>query len=140
MQLRFIVTGANSEGRSAVLREETIETGSGSGSSTPLWSTSEAPPQINRPDGGPAYDPGCPAGTTAWRIWELQANSEIALHRTNTLDHDTVLKGALTLLLESGEVELGEGDSVVIPDVLHGWRTGDQGVVASVMLIGLEPR
>lgn len=138
--MRFIVTGPGADGRSTVIREETIGTGFVTATSTPLWSTSEAVPRIERASAAPAYDPGCPPGTTAWRIWELPPHSEIPLHRTNTLDQDTVLEGGLVLLLESGEVELRAGDSVVIPDVLHGWRTGEQGMVASVTLIGLEPR
>jgi hypothetical protein len=44
----------------------------------------------------------------------------------------------VTLLLEDGEVELNAGDSVVIPGVMHGWRSGPEACVSSVVLVALR--
>jgi quercetin dioxygenase-like cupin family protein len=136
--VRFIVTGTDAQQRSTVVGEDTIEVGAGAGS-TPLWSTQTSPPAVDRPSVDPAYTPVAVAGSTSWRLWELAPGAEIGLHRTNTLDYDTIVHGSGVLVLETAEVELGPGDNVVIPDVLHGWRAGPDGLAASIVLIGLEP-
>jgi quercetin dioxygenase-like cupin family protein len=133
--LRLIVTGTDAEGKSAVLRVDDLE----DGVSTTLWTTSEAPPHVDRPAPEPAFDSGCGPSSTSWRIWSLAPGSDLPLHRTNTLDHDTVLEGEATLVLEAGEIDVHAGDCIVIPDVLHGWRSGARGLVASLLLVGLDP-
>ncbi len=64
-------------------------------------------------------------------------NVDAYLHRSDTLDYDCVLSGMVTLVLEDGEVDLHTGDTVVIPGVLHGWRSGPDGAVSSAIVLGL---
>ena len=44
------------------------------------------------------------------------------MHATTTIDYDTVISGRLTLVLDSGEYELGPGDTVVVRGDRHSWR------------------
>jgi len=46
----------------------------------------------------------------------------VGMHATTTIDYDTVISGRLTLVLDSGEYELGPGDTVVVRGDRHTWR------------------
>lgn len=131
--MRFIITGIDTQGHSTVIREETVEEDYAT-----LWSTNEAPPHITRSKEMPAVDPKCGPGETSWRRLVLKPDASFGMHRTNTLDYDTVISGDGILLLESGEVQLSPGDCVLLPDVVHGWRAGSQGMTMSIVLIGLN--
>lgn len=61
-------------------------------------------------------------GVVLWRRCTIPAGVEIGFHSTDTVDWVTVLSGAVTLLLESGQVDLSPGDCVVQRNTLHGWR------------------
>lgn len=78
-----------------------------------------------------------PAGGSMWRHAVWAPNFSAPMHRTNTLDYDTVLSGEVYLIHEAGETLLQTGDVVVIPGLLHGWRTGDKGCTLGCVMIGL---
>jgi quercetin dioxygenase-like cupin family protein len=65
--------------------------------------------------------------------------ASIDLHRTDSIDCDTVLGGHVELGLEAGSVLLEPGDLVLIPGLAHRWLAGDEGSTLSVVLVGLEP-
>ena len=48
--------------------------------------------------------------------------AKIPLHRADLVDYIAVIKGQLTLVLETGELTLGPGDTVVQNGNMHGWE------------------
>jgi hypothetical protein len=132
--MRFVETGIGPDGRSAVISDEVLDSGEddsryvvarkGAGRTANLWATQEAPPTVHRPTDVSPHDLACPPGGTIWKLWEAPAGVVADMHRTNTLDYDVIAAGSATLMRQSGEIELHRGDAVVIPDILHGWKSG----------------
>jgi mannose-6-phosphate isomerase-like protein (cupin superfamily) len=60
----------------------------------------------------------------------------VALHRTDTVDVLTVVRGELTLITETAQTVLRQGDSVVQRGTAHAWsnRTSEDVVVVAVMI------
>jgi quercetin dioxygenase-like cupin family protein len=104
-----------------------------------LWATLGG----DRPDGtdptatADGFDVECPPGGTRWRIVEMGAGRERPMHRTVTVDYDLVLAGEIDLLLEDGPVRLRAGDAVVLPGVVHGWRTAKSACTMAVAMVAL---
>jgi quercetin dioxygenase-like cupin family protein len=106
-----------------------------------LW-TSDAPASLATAPAGltPAgFDVRTPPGASRWMLVEWEPGRSVPLHRTDTLDYDYVIAGELTLLLETGEIALGAGDAVILPGVVHGWRTDETGCSLLVTLVGTAP-
>jgi quercetin dioxygenase-like cupin family protein len=80
----------------------------------------------------------CAPGSMRWHIVEFGPHRETPLHRTHTLDCNIVVAGEVELVLESDSVFLGVGDALVIPGVVHGWRTGVHPMTMSVLQTGLR--
>lgn len=55
------------------------------------------------------------------------------MHATNTLDYLVVLSGEITLLLETGEVTLHTGDTLVDRGVIHAWE--NRGATAALCAV-----
>ncbi len=76
----------------------------------------------------PLFLDGPPPSESGWRVeWHRTVfgpNTSARKHTTPTFDVDLVISGEVDLLLENGDVHLEPGDTVVIPGVVHGWRTG----------------
>ncbi|MEO7369693.1 MAG: cupin domain-containing protein [Ilumatobacteraceae bacterium] len=106
--------------------------------SASLYTTPEAALE-GRPTTAPAVDARCAPGSTAWRLWVAPPGMIAGMHRTDTVDYDTILAGEIVLVLDDGEIELGVGDCVVLPGAMHGWRAGPEGSTVSVVQIGIEP-
>jgi hypothetical protein len=143
--MKRVVTGLDQHGRSCVISEDVIDTSSGRatglrdrGTLCRVWTTTESPPPIERPRTFELLEGTTVRGGTQWLILAWEPNVTRATVRTNTLDYDTVLEGSCELILETGSVTLAVGDHVVIPGTVHGWRAGPDGVVLSVVLIGLD--
>jgi quercetin dioxygenase-like cupin family protein len=122
--MRRIVTGLDAGGHSCVVVDSQANESDVSADHVldDLWST-RFPPQVagltalpNRPGSSIA------AGTIVWRRSTMPAGRGSAFHSTRTVDCLTVLSGRVTLLLETGEIELTAGDFVVQRNTLHGWR------------------
>jgi hypothetical protein len=144
--MRRVITGLDGAGRSCVISDEVIETRFGRatgvndrGTLCNMWETSEVPPAIERPRSFQLHPSTCAPGGSKWLLVGWEPNVVRETVRTNTLDYDTVLEGSCELLLETADVFLGVGDSVVIPGTVHGWRAGPEGVLLSIVLIGLDP-
>ena len=90
-------------------------------SSTFIWATDATPARIG---GDPPRVLAPPPGGSLCRI--LTFPPERAPHRamreTRTLDFCLVLEGEITLVLDTEEVELRAGDTVVQRGTRHAWR------------------
>jgi quercetin dioxygenase-like cupin family protein len=143
--VRRIVTGIGADGSSQVLsigEAPVVHRFEGPAGTEAvvreLWSsaapaTLEAAPATLTPAG---FDVRCTPGASRWMVVEWEPGRSVPLHATETLDYDYVIAGELTLLLEAGEVTLGAGDAVVLPGVVHGWRTDRTGCTLLVTLVG----
>ncbi|MGV0793526.1 hypothetical protein [Mycolicibacterium sp. XJ1819] len=78
-------------------------------------------------------------GATKWILTEFGPHVEAPIHQTATVDYGTVISGEVTLVLDTGDVDLAAGDAVVIAGVRHGWRAGPVGATVSTVLVGLPP-
>lgn len=136
--MRRIITGVNRTGQSTVISIEEIS----SHLVSDLWATSLVPPTLdddNRQTGTGFVDVAVLPGRTRWLVSHMEPDSETPMHRTDTLDYDTVIEGAIELVLEDTRVPLHAGDCVLVAGVAHQWRTSTQGCSMSCVLIGLEP-
>ncbi len=87
---------------------------------------------------------------TAQKVWDeinkmtghTQAISEKdkqrspSMHRTNTLDVMTILRGEIYLLLDEGEILLKPTDTLILQGVNHGWsnRSNEPCLFTAVMI------
>jgi hypothetical protein len=140
--VRTIVTGLDGQGRSTVVGiEQGGDHSGGDVVAATIWTTETSPPAVPRygPWPEPAFDVGCPATGTIWRLVQMPPGYEFGRHRTDTLDYDTVVAGTLQLVLDADSVDLGPGDCVVLPGVPHAWRAGRAGATLNVVMTGLGP-
>jgi quercetin dioxygenase-like cupin family protein len=64
---------------------------------------------------------------------------EFALHWHDTLDFQWLFAGELTIGLDDGsEVVLHPGDVVVQHGTNHRWRTGPDGAILALVMLGVE--
>jgi ketosteroid isomerase-like protein len=64
----------------------------------------------------------------------------IGMHVTDTIDHDIILSGQLTLILDSGEYVLKPGDAVIMRGDRHAWRNdGDEPALMAAATVSTEP-
>ncbi len=69
-----------------------------------------------------------------------QEDVMIGMHVTDTIDHDIILSGQLTLILDSGEYVLKPGDAVVMRGDRHAWRNdGDEPALMAAATVSTEP-
>src|SRR5262245_16864970 len=118
--MRFITTGVGPTGSSLIVESRTLE-GSARLHVTPDDSLADRPANM------PAVDARRPPGTASWTIWEVAPDVVVGVHRTDTIDYDTVLRGEIVLVLDDDEVVLRPGDCLMLPGVVHGWRSGPDG-------------
>jgi mannose-6-phosphate isomerase-like protein (cupin superfamily) len=78
------------------------------------------------------YLPGVAGWTARWHA----PHQAFPMHYTATVDFDVIVAGTTRLVLETGEVELGPGDCVVIDGVPHAWLAGPEGCRLYTLLIG----
>ena len=60
------------------------------------------------------------------------------MHATETIDYAVVLKGEMTLILDSGEeVTVGPYDTVIQNGTIHGWRNAsDEPATVAFVILG----
>ena len=74
-------------------------------------------------------------------ISEKDKQRSPSMHRTNTLDVITVLRGEIYLLLDEGEILLKPTDTVIIQGVNHGWTNrSDEPCLLTAVMIDAIPR
>ena len=90
-----------------------------------------------RPPGkGEFVDIPAPEGTMRWMRVRFLPNETRRVHHTDTIDCHTVVGGRIEALLDDGAHMLEVGDSLMMMGVDHGWRTGPEGCVVSMILLG----
>lgn len=99
-----------------------------------LWATEGTGTEDATGD-GEQWEVECPREGSRWRVCYFGPDRTADMHVTETVDYDTVLHGEVTLLLDDREVDLAAGDTVVVPGVRHGWRTGSTGCVMVVAML-----
>ncbi|HEY9469429.1 MAG TPA: cupin domain-containing protein [Propionibacteriaceae bacterium] len=62
------------------------------------------------------------------------------MHRTSSVDVGIILTGAITMILDEGEVELSQGDTVIQRGTAHAWenRTDEPCMIAFVLIAAEE--
>ncbi|TMK56268.1 MAG: cupin domain-containing protein [Actinobacteria bacterium] len=153
MTARRVITGVGADGRSTVVSDgsppSAFDMGQGGGRAgantvvvTELWTTGGPQPKPTSVDptvGIEAFTVEVPPGAARWIFVEYGGSLEAAIHQTDTIDYDVVIDGSLELILEDGtSVTLEAGDSVVIPGIMHGWRSGPNGCRLAVTMVGFQ--
>jgi quercetin dioxygenase-like cupin family protein len=141
--MRKLVTGTGPDGRSRLVEEGRLELAASPASpgflSAIAAETTSAPP-ASRPAGhGSSADLGVAPGLVRWFIVDYEADLQVPVHHTDTVDFDTVLEGSLVLALDDGEHLLESGDIVIVNGVDHAWRAGPKGCRLSVLSVGTPP-
>jgi quercetin dioxygenase-like cupin family protein len=101
-----------------------------------LWQTDEVPTTV--PAKTDVTVPGLgrlPTQFSGTRFYtaELPPGTSIPMHQGDTVDYIAVIKGRLTLGLETGEVELDPGDIVVQTGNMHAWT--NRGSVSCLIMV-----
>ena len=102
-----------------------------------LYQTGPAP-QVERPARGVTLPIPTPPGGVMWLELKFDGGTVQELHRTDSIDLQHILSGEVELVLEEGAVRLSAGDTVVIPGVVHGWRS-ETGWSSGIFILGLAP-
>lgn len=101
-----------------------------------LWQTDQVPAAI--PAKADVTEPGLgrlPARFEGTRFYtaELPSGIKIPLHKSPSVDYIAVLKGTLTLGLETGDVTLTPGDVVVQTGNMHAWE--NRGAASCLIMV-----
>lgn len=149
MSARRVVVGER-DGRSVIFREDAAPTGP-IGNQAFLWRCEE-PPAV--PNSGAISQESAefPASGGVWVMrWEVPAGVTLdggdgpvsfdgdrpGYHKTDSVDVDLVLSGAIVLELDDEEVFLHAGDVVVVNGNDHAWRNpGDETAVVLSVITG----
>ena len=138
---RRVVTGLNAQGRSCVVIDGPIPCDEGFPAAL-AWRTAALPA-----DNSGSEDPVAPYTMdmlhptgSAFTICEFRPGTHGGRHATDTIDYLVILKGEVTLLLESGEAALKPGDFVVDRGTVHGWRnSGSESCIAAAVNLPALP-
>lgn len=139
---RRVVTGINDEEKSCVISDSPVDQVSGAdGDPVVLWRTDDFPVDNSRND-----ERAEPFTTDAFNassfllMFTAVPGQPSAWHATDSIDYVIVVKGAVTLELETGPVSLREGDIVIDRGVVHSWRaTGDEPAVMFCAVTRAKP-
>jgi mannose-6-phosphate isomerase-like protein (cupin superfamily) len=165
---RRVVTGLDANGRSTVVadaRVTAVNTRPGAATICEVWRSDRLPADLD--DHGPlqatTVEPAAASGLVirvctfpperdkddeeAREYAESVASSYGAgpvvngtpLHRTETVDTLTVIRGELTLVTETDETVLRQGETVVQRGTMHGWRNrGKETAVVLAIMMGAD--
>ncbi len=136
---RRVITGLDALGRSAVVIDGKVPYfGAPPGSTRVIWRSAAVPA-----DNAGHEDTAAPYalemlhdGGTTFAVVVWPAGVQSFWHATDTIDYLTMIRGHITLELETGEVTLGPGEFIVDRGVKHSWRNdGTEPAVASVVTV-----
>jgi mannose-6-phosphate isomerase-like protein (cupin superfamily) len=131
--MRLIVTGVK-DGRTCVVEERACGTDAGMTDRLLDLDLAALPA---RPEGrGDHIALPVPAGSLGWFRIAFAAGRVWATHHTDTIDCHTIVSGSIELVLDDGDHRLEAGDCVIVNGVDHGWRTGDEVCVSSLIVLG----
>ena len=137
--MRWLITGIDANGKSAVISETTADD-TVDGDIQRIFRT-PCPPPVAASGNEAVAQLGVPAGHLEWWIvrWPAGRRTE-ASHRTDTVDFNIVLDGSIDLILDDGAHRLEQGDGAAVTGVGHGWVAGPDGaMLASVIVAALSP-
>jgi mannose-6-phosphate isomerase-like protein (cupin superfamily) len=138
---RRVVTGLDEQGRSCVLIDGPIPDFE-SADAAYAWRTDSLPADNsgNEDTAVPYEIEHLHAGGSGFAICTFAAGMESFMYAADTIDYFVILKGRVTLLLETGEVTVGPGDFVVDRGVMHGWRNPfEETCVCAVVNLPAKP-
>jgi len=147
--VRRVITGHSSEGKSILLRDEAKEPIFWSPESVApvhdLYRTNEHPavidtevPTGNWVDEIAANPELISANGSTFRAIDMPPGMTVPMHRTISIDYGIVMKGNLTLILDDGKITtLKPGDVVVQRGTSHGWRNNSIDEWVRIYFIGL---
>lgn len=145
MKVRRVITGLDSDGRSCIALDETLETISG-GALKAIWTSDTLPARNDGEVGAADFNFSFDVtrrGGSGFMIVEVQPGKGLGpmgMHATNTLDYCVIVRGRMELVLETGSVILEAGDVFVQRGVMHGARAiGDECAIMAVVLVPAEP-
>ena len=126
--MRRIVTGHNAEGQSYIVSDERV-TG---GAFPNLFKTSGDDPfgpgpagesRVLRSTDAPRLEPAVGGASFVFVTLPPTApDAEPGWHRTETVDINVLLGGELILVLDTGELTLHPGDTVIQRNTRHAWK------------------
>src|SRR5215471_18645691 len=137
--MRRLITGVDADGRSCVVKETALDQRDAGVDVHSLFRTTSAPPPARPPGRGELRDLGVAPGHVQWLVSHWMPGEEAAMHHTDTVDFDLVVRGTMDLTLDDGVHHLEAGDAVVMTGVDHAWRAGPDGCTMSVLLLGSLP-
>jgi quercetin dioxygenase-like cupin family protein len=126
---RRVVVGTDRDGRSAVVADGPAEARTArpnGGVVEEIWRQDRVPARLSD-DGARAGEmaPQPPPAGVSIRVFTLPpgaGSGSVELHGSSSVYVATVVSGEARLVLETGEVPLRHGDSLVLPGSKHGWR------------------
>jgi mannose-6-phosphate isomerase-like protein (cupin superfamily) len=132
MSFRRVVTGLDAEGKSCVLIDGPVPRHGPVANL--VWRSAAVPADNSGSDDAavPYAMEMLHDGGTNFILTELPPGlgGDAFMHATDTLDYLVVISGEVVLVLETGEVTLRPGDTIVDRGVIHGWR--NDGAVPAV--------
>lgn len=133
-----MVTGPAASGRSAAIIDEPVAPGH----PAVIWHTPALPASnAGSADSAPPYATELlHSGGSLFMMVRMPPGAEAFWHATDTIDYITMISGAVTLILEEGEVTLRAGDVCVDRGVVHSWRnSGTETAVYTCVVLPAEP-
>jgi mannose-6-phosphate isomerase-like protein (cupin superfamily) len=79
-----------------------------------------------------------PPNGALWLEMNFEGFYETEFHRTDSIDFHYIVGGEVELILEDGSITLRAGDTVVLPGVVHRWRSRNSWH-SNLFVIGMEP-
>jgi naringenin degradation protein FdeH len=139
--VRRIVTGHNAQGRSYIIQDDRVT----SGTFPNMYKATGAQPL----GPGPAGEPQQIMATTSQQLEPALGGSSLNFvtlpptpagarpgwHRTMTLDYNILLGGDLVLMVDEGETLLHPGDVVIQRNTMHAWRNDTKAPVYWVAVL-----
>jgi mannose-6-phosphate isomerase-like protein (cupin superfamily) len=139
---RIYVVGPDSDGRGRVESVEDASPANTAQATTrilsgwPVGAASGLPDVRGR---SPVLILGLAPGEVQWQLISLPVHNTGGLHRTDTIDFDTIVSGNPILDLGDEKLQLHPGDCVFLKAVDHAWHTTELPASFYAVLVGLEP-
>lgn len=126
--MRRIVTGHDPEGKSYIVSDERVTSGSfpnlfQTTGADPFGPGPEDTPRNLLPTDSPQLEPAVGGANFVFvTLPPTMSNAELFWHRTETVDINVLLGGELILVLEKEETTLQPGDAVIQRNTMHAWK------------------
>jgi quercetin dioxygenase-like cupin family protein len=140
LALRRVITGLDGDGRSAVVIDAAVPRFNAMSAALVWRSALPADNSDNADTAVPYALDLLHSGHANFAVCVFPPGAPAFMHATDTIDYLVILSGRVTLVLETGEAELGPGDVVVDRGVIHGWSNPhDAPCIAAVVNVPALP-